>query len=313
MLYFNASTGETVLSGLTNVNGDMLMRSIFKINKNTKHIDMGWNNFGKRSNFELQVALSHLNDQIKFVTLRGNSLGKKSGEDAALVFLSLKHATHVDLSFNDLNVQKRLDIGLKGFVSTQVTSLDLSSNNLGIDINKQLNKAVAVLIGLKSLNMSYNKLDRKSEEELETLCAAFPANLEHLDLSNNNLGSKINLIRKLPKNITSLNISDNDIGQLAVEEIYNLKSSLTHLQTLYISIDELTKMSPKQKKAWESILSPINKVVFLDSSEREVIPEQSLFATNKSGFFIRNYDNKEQDIVESLKGFAKSITDSLRK
>lgn len=313
MLYFNASTGETVLSGLTNVNSGMLMRSIFQINANTKHLDMGWNNFGQRANCELQEALSHLNDQIKFVILRGNSLGKKSGEDAALVFLSLKHATHVDLSFNDLHVQKGLDIGLKSFASTQVTSLDLSSNDLGIDNNKQLNKAVAMLIGLKSLNMSCNKLDRKSEEELETLCSAFPKNLEHLDISNNNLGSKINIIRKLPKNITSLNISDNDIAQLAVEEIHTLKDSLTHLQTLYISIDEFNKMSSKQKKAWEPILSSISKVVFLDSAEKEVIPEQSLFSTNRSVFFIPNYDKKEPHVVESLKGFAKSITDSLRK
>ncbi|RUR16021.1 hypothetical protein ELY21_13730 [Legionella sp. km535] len=104
------------------------MRSIFQIEQNTTHLDMGWNNFSKRPNDELQLALSHLNSQIKLVTLRGNSLGKKSGEDEALVFLALKYATHVDLSFNDLNIQKRLDIGLKGFASTQVTSLGFAEH-----------------------------------------------------------------------------------------------------------------------------------------------------------------------------------------
>ncbi|CAM4496685.1 MAG: hypothetical protein LEGION0403_FIIPPAGN_01699 [Legionella sp.] len=312
MLYFNASSGETVLSGLTNENSDMLMRSIFQIDKNTTRLDLGWNNFDKRPNCELQRALSHLNNQIKFVTLRGNSLGKKSGEDAVLVFSSLKYATHVDLSFNDLNLQNRLDIGLKSFASTQVTSLDLSSNHLGFNDNKQLNKAVTGLTGLKSLKMSYNKLDKKSEEELEALCSAFPINLEHLDISNNNLGSKINAIRKLPKTIASLNISDNDIAQLAIEDIHNLNDSLTHLQTLYISIDEFHKMSSKQQKAWKPILSAINKVVFLDSAEKEVIPELSLFSINRSVFFSRNCEKKEHDIVEPLKNFAKSIADNLR-
>lgn len=313
MLCFNETTGEAILSGLTNVNGDELIRSIFRINKNTKHLDMGWNNFGKRSSNELQAALTNLNDQIKFLTLRGNNLGKKTGEDTALVFSSLRHVTHVDLSFNDLNTQKDLAVGLNGFASTPVNSLDLGSNNLGRYDNKQLNNAFAILKWLKSLNISYNNLDMKSEQELENLCQAFSNSLEHLDISNNNLGSKIKVIRKLPKNITSLNISDNDIAQLAVEEVNNLKDSLTHLQTLYISVDEFNNMTPKQKKAWEPILSSINKVVFFNSSGKEVTPEQSHFSTNRSVFFGHNYDKKEQDIVESLKGFAKSISDSLRK
>lgn len=230
-----------------------------------------------------------------------------------LFFSSFKHATHVDLSFNDLNIQKELAIGLKSFAATQVKTLELASNNLGYKDNEQLKNAVAVLIGLKSLNMSYNKLEMKNEEELQALCSAFPSNLEHLDISNNNLGGKIKVIRQLPKKITLLNISDNAIEQLAVEEINNLKDSLTHLQTLYISIDEFNKMTPKQKKAWEPILTTINKVVFLNSAGKEVIPEKSHFSTNKSVFFSRNYDKKEQDIVESFKVFAKSITDNLRK
>lgn len=90
MLYFNEITRETTLSGLTNVNSDELTRFIFRINKNTKNLDMGWNSFGKRSSSELQAAFNNLNDQIKFVTLRGNDLGKKAGEDAALVFLIIQ-------------------------------------------------------------------------------------------------------------------------------------------------------------------------------------------------------------------------------
>ncbi|CEG56870.1 leucine-rich repeat domain-containing protein [Legionella fallonii] len=313
MPYFNELTQETTLSGLTNVSGDELIRTIFRINKNTTHLDMKWNNFGIRASSESQTAFENLNDKIKFVTLRGNGLGKKAGEDAASIFSSFKHATHMDLSFNDLDVQKDLAIGLKGFASTQVVSLDLNSNNLGYKDNEQTRSAVAVLIGLKSLNMSYNKLDRNSEEELQTLCLAFPGNLEHLDISNNNLGGKIKVIRKLPKNITSLNISDNAIDQLAVKEINNLNDSLTHLQTLYISNDEFNKMTLEQKKAWKPIFTAINKVVFLNSAGKEVIPEQSHFTTNREVFFVRNDDPKEQNKVESFKSFAKSISNGLRK
>lgn len=312
MHYFNKNTRETTLSGLTNANGDELVRSIFRINKNTECLDIKWNGFGNRASSELQTAFNYLDDKIKFVNLRGNNLGKKTGEDAALVFSSFKHATHVDLSFNELNIQKNLAIGLKGFASTQVESLDLSSNNLGYyKDNEQLKSAVAVLIGLKSLNMSNNKLNTKSEEELQTLCSAFPRNLEHLDISNNDLGSKIKIIRKLPQNITSLNISDNAINELAVEEINNLKDSLTHLHTLSISIDEFNKMTSKQQKAWKPILTTINKVVFLNSAEKEVIPEQYHFSTNRAAFFDQNHDKKELSIVESFKLFAKSISDNL--
>ncbi|WP_040535231.1 leucine-rich repeat domain-containing protein [Legionella drancourtii] len=261
----------------------------------------------------MQTAFNNLDDKIKSVYLRGNNLGKKTGEDAALVFSSFKHATHVDLSFNEFNVQKNLAIGLKSFASTQVSSLDLTSNNLGYKDNEQLKSAVAVLIGLNSLNMSNNKLNTKSEEELQTLCSAFPSNLEHLDISNNELGDKIKVIRKLPPNITSLNICDNAINELAVEEINNLKDLLTHLHTIYISIDEFNKMTPKQKKAWEPILTTINKVVFLNSAEKEVIPEQYHFSTNREGFFARDYNKKEHGIIESFKLFAKSISDNLRK
>ncbi len=300
MFSFNKLTRETTVSGLTHVRSDQLSYFIGNINENTERLDMGWNSLGNRPTGDSEVMFKKLNDKIKFVILRGNSLGKKSGAETSPVYSSFKYATYLELTFNDLYLQKDLAIGLKGLASTPITSLALDSNNLGYGGDDQLIDAVAVLKGLISLNISYNKLDMKSVEALQAMCSAVPSNLEHLDISNNNLGNKIKAIKKLPQNILSLNISDNAIDQLSVEEINELKDSLTHLQTLYISDDEFKKMTPKQTKALKPILAAINKVIFLNSAGKEVTPEQSSLSTNLAAFFVQSNDKKEQSIAKYI-------------
>ncbi len=302
-LSFDKCSQEATLMGLTSVNGERFRSLVYKIHRDAVRLDMGHNFLGDRATSEVQAALECLNDKIKFITLRGNLLGKKSGKDMSLICSSFKHVTHLELSFNDLcstdpHMQSDLAIGLGGLASTPIVWLSLDSNRLGYLGDELLISTIASLTSLKSLNISYNNLNLKSEGILESMCSSVPSNLEHLDISNNHLGSKIKVIKKLPGNINSLNISDNAINQLSVEEIKELRDSLTHLQILYISYDEFKMMSSKQKNALNPILAAINKVIFLDSSGKEVSLEPLSLSTNSLVFFVRSNDRKEQ-IVES--------------
>jgi Leucine-rich repeat (LRR) protein len=295
---FDPEKKEMLLSGLNNIDFQRVTSAIRLIPQEAVLLDIGWNNLGNRPTVELQSFFSLIHKNVTSIDLRSNNLGKKGGEDAALVFASFLHATHVALSFNNLNSQQNLDKALKGFAQTKVTSLDISSNDLGYLDNKVFQNALAELTSIHSLNLSYNKLAQKNDgEQLEKLCAAFPINLQHINLSNNNLGTKVKHLGKLPENITSLDISDNAIHELSTDDIDEMEGLLAHLTTLYLSYDEVTQMSSTHINKLKLLSSKIDKVIFLDTSGKSIEDKLSPFAIKepRSSFWSRFKANSNEE------------------
>lgn len=303
MFEFYSDSKTTLLSGLKSMNASQLQSTIYKINKHTVSLDLGWNDLGNMVSEELAGALIYLSENITSIDFRGNNLQKQTGKDTALIFSSLKHATHVALSFTNLSKHNNLAEALNGFKFTQVTSLDISDNNLGFQDNVQLLPAIAALLKIVSLNMRDNKLDHKKEQDLQALFSAFSHKLSHLNISNNNLANKLKAIKYLPENIISLNISGNAVNKLSPEEIEELQNPFVHIQTLYLSYDEVKEMSREQKDTLKRAISKIKNVVYINSQEKEMTLTSFPFeqsenevlgntliarSLNQAGFFVKD-------------------------
>ena len=144
---------------------------------------------------------------------------------ACKAIASMPDLVSCDLSSNDMNT-------LEGFSSSSIEWLDLSNNNLTSCLG------FGPLPSCEYLDLSSNDIDSLAGfvTSSETTAAVLP-NIQHLDLSNNNLKGGVDILRTMTT-LESLNLDDNDLCD--VESILKTLECLPRLKFLACFENELS-------------------------------------------------------------------------
>ena len=135
---------------------------------------------------------------------------------------------HLDLSQNDLNIWQGPIIVL----SSKVTHVDLSDNNCRLVANNFFSNITTIQTLLLSGNFLGSSINRVDSAIFERL-----TQLDHLDLSRNQLFNIQSRVFTYLNNLSKLNISKNHIKLLDFEDV-----SLPRLSYLDASFNELTDL-----------------------------------------------------------------------
>jgi hypothetical protein len=187
---------------MISINGKM-------VNKDIKHLDVGYNNLT-----QLPVEIGQLT-QLTTLDLNSNNITQLPVEIGQLT-----HLTTLDLNSNNIT-QLPVEMGQL----TQLTALYLSSNKL-----TKMPVEIVQFTQLTTLDLSFNNLT-----QLPVEIGQF-TQLTTLDLSFNNLTQLPVEIGQLTQ-LTSLHLSFNKLTQIPVEI-----GQLTQLTALYLYSNKLTKM-----------------------------------------------------------------------
>ncbi|MFC3908750.1 hypothetical protein ACFORL_06625 [Legionella dresdenensis] len=137
----------------------------------------------------------------------------------------------LQLGFENPNVSATI-FGLLGYYGNQLEELDLSSNDFSMNTHVLLPNLKRLPASLYKLNLSFNRLDAFSDQELIALLLALPQNIKILDLSNNNLLT-VRFLLLLQNNrvshiaLTTLIFSETSFENLSTD-IQNAITSFAH-------------------------------------------------------------------------------------
>ena len=164
--------------------------------------------------------------------------------------------TELDLSGNKLGSLEKLDEAFKGFPRS-VTSVNLRNNSFGWRPHK-----------------------------LALICEALSPDTTFVDLGEGGLGcntgrdndddkalfADVARVFKALANVKTLRLEENDLHMLLPAESISkyLKNSLSGVETIYLSYQEIAWMSAEQRHALKEIFPAIKKVILTDYSYKEL-------------------------------------------
>ena len=114
-----------------------------------------------------------------------------------------------------------------------------------------------------------------------TICLNTEDTIKYLDLSHNNFNDievLSEILMAIPEQITTIDISHSKLNDLSACDIESIKSSTPHLNTVYVSYDELNKMTTDQLQALKKLFST-QKIVTINNEGKKIDNDFFIFST----------------------------------
>lgn len=323
----------------------ILLDDLFKsIPKNLVFLNLSRNRLGNLKN--IFFPFSRLSANIIYLDLSRNGLKQQCKADLRLLFENFpEELDYLSLAWNELNSvsAETLAYSFKG-IKKKLLYLDLKYNNFGFKTAKEL-KEIFSSIPAFTVNLSSNNLGNKTKVELIEAFESFPPHVHYLDLSSNEFDDKLEALASslsvISPNIYALRLGNIALGFAKDEDIITLFESLTEiysldltknslekfsssclerlkhllpkLEEIYLSFEEVQKMTSVTRQAFSQIFPNIKKVVLINEIGKIVTnedkPLNAIFCRELGskteipslaclcGFFLKN---KEKTHVESL-------------
>lgn len=126
---------------------------------------------------------------------------------------------------------------------------------------------------LRDLDLSFNHFHRQTSLELAKSVSVLSDTLVRLNLAGNFLGKKegneLKVIFQNLKHVRSLNLSLNCLHLLSLASLHNLKDTLSQLEEIYLSYNEVASMPLECRLALCEMISKKCKLIFLDDKNKE--------------------------------------------
>jgi len=148
-----------------------------------------------------------------------------------------------------------------------------------------------------NLDCSLSWLNKKKSDDLILGFSNLSNNIKHINLSSNmicciNIDELAKIFSSIPEHITSINLSKNGMDTFELEDLRILDNTLSSLKTIYLSSDEIAKISVKQDsnqryKSIGAIFPNVKDVIFVGNDGRERI-------NDKNDHAVRRYNNAKK-------------------
>lgn len=285
---------------ISNTNGTIINYSLINNNDNTITADY-INKLGicydtKKNNYYIKKS-----SIFKFKECKALSEDKKNN---LIRYLMLNNKG--SFSFRNSNLTPSvLSILIKAMsLYNKITKIDISGNNLGethlsLNYNQlsisnyfyQLGKAINTYSQLKILNISNNKLNEKHIKSLIQSCLICQSSIEHIDISNNNIGGEgmecLSSILKHNTSLIYLNLSNNTLGYTGTKHIADGLKTNNYLKRLDLSYNGITSKGAEYLSMSFDRKSKQNNILNIYNDNEIVISESNnLISLNLSGNYL---------------------------
>jgi Ran GTPase-activating protein (RanGAP) involved in mRNA processing and transport len=311
---------------------DRLVAAFKALPKNLIDIDLSFNFVGFPGRY-LSLILGALPQGIKSINLSHNLFGLH--DNRAWLIESLKkipdsvrsiNLSNNFISRNIFNLEETL-----AALPQKLTSLNLSAgvlNAIRLDVNglpmdkKTIGNIIAQAFlklppTIQSLDLSNNGFDYPIDYDLSAVFKNLPRDISFLEFSNNNLGfdparareeglGKLlaAALKALPPSLKTLDLSENNLNYLTADILPDLKDSLPHIKTLWLSYEEVDKMERGQLLAIMQMLPESSQIKLKDSNNKgvhfpEVLRRKKMATTLQAtaAFFVQQYVNSKEIVL----------------